>query len=660
MQSTLMPRNALSTGQLRVFMNDMSKSKRKLVEELEELRRRISELEASSSGMATGLSQQEPLAVHGEATESEQPDTGSLHGEPLMAEIARRERTESALRESEQQFRVLIENSLTGVCLQQDEVLVYVNDRFAEIFGYHPVEIIRRPLWEIVAPEYVQLIKQRGRQRLRGESPISQYEIRILTKESEERFLAVWFSIVEHKGRPAILGNVVDITDMKRVETALKESEKRFRTVFETAPDCIFIKDRNLRYTHVNPAMVELFGWQESDLIGRSDADLYGSRVASQLRRIDSRVLRGESVETEHTRSVNGVPITFDDIKVPMRNSAGDITGLFGISRNVTERKRRTSRQIAPNAGSSTSPAMRSAVATAGMAAEKDGMVLLLGESGVGKDYMARYIHDRSPRRNGPYFAVNCAALPPELAESELFGHEPGAFTGAAARKRGLLELAEGGTLLLNEIGDLSLSLQAKLLTFLDTRSFTRVGGEKAIRVSARIIAATNKDLENEVREGRFRQDLYYRINVLSIRVPPLRERKEDIPGLVRVIFSQLLEEMQLSETPMVDEKSLDMLREYKWPGNVRELRNVLERGLMLWDGGPFDLSVTHEEGTREGIDFTVRLPLDRTLYDVTDEIARKLLMAALTHTGGNKRRAARLLGISRNSLYRYMKRVAI
>jgi transcriptional regulator with PAS, ATPase and Fis domain len=294
------------------------------------------------------------------------------------------------------------------------------------------------------------------------------------------------------------------------------------------------------------------------------------------------------------------------------------------------------------------------------MAAERDGMVLLLGESGVGKDYLARYIHDRSPRRDGPYFAVNCAALPPELAESELFGHEPGAFTGAAARKRGLLELAEGGTLLLNEIGDLSLSLQAKLLTFLDTRSFTRVGGEKAIRVSARIIAATNKDLEKEVREGGFRQDLYYRINVLSIRVPALRERQEDIPGLVRVIMSRLVEEMQLSETPEIDEKSLESLRDYKWPGNVRELRNVLERGLMLWDEGPFDLGLTHEEAAREGIDFTVRLPLDRTLYDVTDDVARRLLRTALAHTRGNKRKAAVLLGISRNSLYRYMKRVGL
>ena len=176
--------------------------------------------------------------------------------------------------------------------------------------------------------------------------------------------------------------------------------------------------------------------------------------------------------------------------------------------------------------------------------------VLLLGESGTGKDYLARFIHNHSSRAEGPFFAINCAAVSPELAESELFGHESGAFTGARGRKRGLLELAQQGTLLLNEIGELLPALQAKLLTFLDTRSFTRVGGEVNVSVDARLIAATNRDLEKEVSEGRFRNDLFYRLNVLSIRVPALRERIEDIPILAREIIALLVAEMDLSYTP--------------------------------------------------------------------------------------------------------------
>lgn len=170
------------------------------------------------------------------------------------------------------------------------------------------------------------------------------------------------------------------------------------------------------------------------------------------------------------------------------------------------------------------SPVMQTVLAACREAAGTDSLVLLLGESGSGKDYLARYIHNHSKRAVGPYLSINCAAVPEELAESELFGHEHGAFTGTQGRKRGLLELAENGTLLLNEIGDLSLRLQAKLLTFLDTRKFTRVGGEKEVSVNARIIVATNRDLEKEAATGRFRQDLFYRLNVLSIEVPPLRE----------------------------------------------------------------------------------------------------------------------------------------
>jgi DNA-binding NtrC family response regulator len=260
-------------------------------------------------------------------------------------------------------------------------------------------------------------------------------------------------------------------------------------------------------------------------------------------------------------------------------------------------------------------------------------------------------------RAGGPFYSVNCATIPPDLAESELFGHEAGAFSGAIRRKRGLVELAEGGTLLLNEIGELPLRLQAKLLTFLDTYSITRVGGEKTITVSARIMAATNRNLDKEVATGRFRQDLFYRLNVFSIEVPPLRERSEDIPFLVRQILSQLAEEMRLPERPRIAPEDMDNLLRYSWQGNVRELRNVLERATILSKGSylRFDVPTGHRSEAPSAL-WTIHFPPRPSLIGAVTDMRRKLVQEALRHSGGNKMVASRLLGISRYTLRRQMK----
>jgi len=216
--------------------------------------------------------------------------------------------------------------------------------------------------------------------------------------------------------------------------------------------------------------------------------------------------------------------------------------------------------------------------------------------------------------------------------------------------------MAEGGTLLLNEIGELSTGLQAKLLTFLDTYSFTRVGGEKTITVSARIMAATNRNLDKEVATGRFRRDLFYRLNVFSIEVPPLRERSEDIPFLVRQILNQLTEEMRLPETPEIDLVDMDSLLRYSWQGNVRELRNVLERATILSKGRflRFDVPVSHELEAPSGL-WTIHFPPRPSLTEAITDMRRKLVQEALRYSGGNKVGASRLLGISRYTLRRQM-----
>jgi len=304
-----------------------------------------------------------------------------------------------------------------------------------------------------------------------------------------------------------------------------------------------------------------------------------------------------------------------------------------------------------------TSDAIKRTLRQLRRAAKTDSICLFLGESGSGKDYLARYLHDCSPRARGPFFSINCAALIPELAESELFGHELGAFTGAAKRKRGLLELAESGTLLLNEIAELPLHLQAKFLAFLDTDSFTRVGGEANIKVNARVVAATNRDLEAEVEAGAFRKDLYYRLNVLAIKVPSVRERIEDLPLLARALMESFARKIGLHEVPTVDEAALELLMSYDWPGNVRELRNVLERALILGDkrritARDIDLAPRDRmRGQKTGLSITVDLGEGVTMNEALREAKRQLVEASLGRSGGRVTEAARLLGLSRDAM---------
>lgn len=452
-----------------------------------------------------------------------------------------------------------------------------------------------------------------------------------------------------------------------RILNKLEESEARFRAIFEGSEDAIWIKDQSLRITHINPAMANVLGRPCHQVIGLRDSELFDNDCAKHFKEIDLRVLSGDSVQEERTVSIDGVKALWNIAKAPMGNSSGDIVGLCGIARDVTAWHRPQRQRQETLAGDEIpypAKSTRLILESARIAAQKESLILLLGESGSGKDHLAKYIHKHSKNANGPYFSINCAAIAPELAESELFGHEKGAFTGAVGKKKGLLELAEGGTLLLNEIGDLSLPLQAKLLTFLDTKRFTRLGGEKEISVNARLLAATYRDLRQEIELGRFRHDLFYRIHVLSIEVPPLRKRLEDIPVLVREILTKMQGELLLHEVPVVDDAALEVLRGYDWPGNVRELRNVLERAVILTDGesiGVRHLRLQGHNRHSSGDDSAPDAPsLDGTLPECIGGLIRTKCVQVLKSTSGNKKLAASILGISRDTLYRYMKSLRI
>ncbi|MGD1157067.1 MAG: sigma-54 dependent transcriptional regulator [Terriglobia bacterium] len=347
-------------------------------------------------------------------------------------------------------------------------------------------------------------------------------------------------------------------------------------------------------------------------------------------------------------------PFSLEEMKLILRKEL-DVRRLREENRSLREAlgERYQFRNIVAH-----SPKMQEVLATVERVAPTNSTVLLGGESGVGKDLIARAIHEHSRRAAGPFLKINCTAIPENLLESELFGYEKGAFTGANTAKPGKFELADKGTIFLDEIGDVPGSIQVKLLHVLQDREFERLGGTKTLKVDVRVIAATNQDLRAALEQGTFREDLYYRLNVVPISIPPLRERREEIPYLVDHFIARFTRE---SEKPLagITPAALKLLTDFHWPGNVRELENIIERAVALSVGtvidvGDIRLDVSASRPAPVATGGSVPFPPEgMTLEQFEDEIIRE----ALRRAGGNKSQAARLLGLSRNALrYRLSK----
>ncbi|MBD3234781.1 MAG: response regulator [candidate division Zixibacteria bacterium] len=303
------------------------------------------------------------------------------------------------------------------------------------------------------------------------------------------------------------------------------------------------------------------------------------------------------------------------------------------------------------------SDAMQQAINLVRKVAPSDSTVLFTGESGTGKELFARSIHDLSRRKSGPFVALNCAAIPHELLENELFGSEKGAFTGAATRKMGKFEIANGGTIFLDEVGDLDVALQAKLLRILQDRSFERLGGTKTLTVDVRVIAATNMDLKEAIEKKRFREDLFYRLSVFPVPIPPLKERGEDVIELADYFMSKFGAEMRKGQISLTNDAK-DLLMKYHWPGNVRELENTIERAIILCDGKKIKpehlairLQTTDEIRLREGAG------LKEVVAHETAKIERNLINRVLKQTRGNKRKASEILRIDYTTLFEKLKK---
>jgi transcriptional regulator with GAF, ATPase, and Fis domain len=306
------------------------------------------------------------------------------------------------------------------------------------------------------------------------------------------------------------------------------------------------------------------------------------------------------------------------------------------------------------------SGALRGVLEVVSKVADTESTVLVTGESGTGKELIARAIHYNSRRADRALVTVNCGAIPEELLESELFGHVRGAFTNAVAHREGRFSLANGGTIFLDEIGDMSPNLQVKLLRVLQDRTFEPVGSSKTLQVDVRVIAATNQQLEQAIRDGRFREDLYYRLNVIPIEVPPLRERREDVPLLAQHFLDVLNHERQ-TKVESISDEAMARLCSYGWPGNVRELENLIERLTVLRGDGEIGVDDLPESFTRSPETAAPRAPkipeLGLSFRDVVDDFEADLILQALEQTGWNKNRAARLLGLNRTTLIEKIKK---
>ena len=593
----------------------------------------------------------------------------------VSRDISERKRVEDALGESEDRYRDLVEHSEDLVCTHDLEGrLLSVNPTPARLLGYEVAEFLKIPMRELIAPEYREMfdeylvrIKKNG---------ADQGLLCVLTRSGEQRIWEYNNTLrTEGVATPIVRGMAHDVTAKRRAELArmkaelsLVESEERFRVALKDSPITVFNQDRELRYTWIyNPQLY----WQR-EVIGKTDEEIVGPKKVASLVDLKRRVLQSgvalrEDVEIAH----EGKNYAFDITIEPLFGADGSVIGITGASMDIARFREMADRlqaardklaqeksylesEIQTELGFEEivgqSPALREVLKKARVVAPTDSTVLLLGETGTGKELVARSVHALSSRHDKTFIKLNCAAVPSGLLESELFGHEKGAFTGAVSQKVGRIELADKGTLFLDEIGELPLELQPKLLRVLQDRDFERLGGVRTLHIDVRIISATNRDLRQDIADRKFREDLFYRLNVFPIELPPLRERRSDIPILVQRFVKKHATRMG-KHIEVVPEETMAVLQNWNWPGNIRELENMIERMVIMSKGRELAGPPLELDGPQEVTD------------DDLSEMEREHIVRVLRETHGvlsGADGAARRLGMKRTTLQSMLKRFGI
>jgi len=453
-----------------------------------------------------------------------------------------------------------------------------------------------------------------------------------------------------------------------------------WRHILENMVDGIVFADADDCISFVNPAVERVRGIKSQNFIGRTILSIHSPKTSKRIKVLLDKMKDGSLKQAQRVIEVKGR--YFENSYYPVTGPDGAYLGTLMISRDITDHQQlqhenqslKQRMSCASFSGFiSISASMLPVFQTIGAVAGLESTVLISGESGTGKELVAAAIHRNSTRKDRPMVTVNCAALPEHLVESELFGYQRGAFTGAVSNHRGKFEQADRSTIFLDEVGDLPLNAQAKLLRVLQERTVSRLGSEKDIPIDVRIIAATNRDLQQMVKDGLFREDLYYRLHVISLPVPPLRERREDVLPMAEYFVKKFCDRM---ERPLLSicESTRSVLLSYEYPGNVRELEHAIERAVALCPGdciSPADLPDQFVAArSSAGFDWQPPFSPSPSLHDHSSDVEpltlaiargeseRRLILDALTRTGGRKAEAAKLLNISRKTLWEKMKSV--
>jgi len=622
-------------------------------------------------------------------------------------------RTED-LKKSEEKYRKLTENSHSGIYIIQNGKFEFLNKRILEISGYTEQSLLGKEVLEFVYPDDWKKARQIIRKQLAGESDQPSHELRIVRQNGDIIWVEIRHSLIDYKSKPALLGNINDITEKKLLEQerfkahfSLEKAHDRLKTLFEISQQVTskptitniinqihkivrkIAPDSNICLLILNSSKKDLISFADMDVdvlvkndfknivqklnkswfvnwiltldgnrkrygfnSGNSPSVLvramkkfpiwYAFPITTEIELIGCLVLVPKKDNLLPEIDSNFIFTFISQVAGCMRQAVlyeeqiislkNHLSGRNGFCNIIGKTKQMLQiydliEDVAPSSAS----------------------VLITGENGTGKELVAKAIHKLSPRKDKPFVVVNCATYSTNLLESELFGHEANSFTGAARQKLGRFEIANSGTVFLDEIGEISQSAQVLLLRFLQDHIFERVGGNKAIKTDIRVIAATNKDLSKEIETGQFREDLYYRLNVMSIHLPPLRERKDDIP----VLSEYFLNKINLIENKHINgftREVMSVFMDYEWPGNVRELENTITRGVIL---------------AKENLIECNCLPAKRRIaktstdgkYSTLAEQERQLIYTVLIDNNWNKHKTARVLGISRATLYSKIKR---
>jgi formate hydrogenlyase transcriptional activator len=582
----------------------------------------------------------------------------------MAQDITKRKQAEKELHASETHFRLLVEQAPDGIFIADAEgKYVDVNSAVAALLGYTREEMLQLSIADIVAGEEAPRIGAEVARFAAGAVVLSEWKFQ---RKDGTVFPGEVFGKQLPDGR--LQGILRDISERKLAEEEMRRNEERFRVALKDSPITVFNQDDELRYTWIyNP---QLHG--QDEVLGKTDEELFGPRKASSVIELKRRVLTtGKALREEVVVLNRGKSHAFDVTIEPVFDSGGRVTGIAGAAIDIARLREMTDRlqdakdklvqeksylenEIQTELGFEEiigqSSALREVLKNVRVVAPTDSTVLLLGETGTGKELVARSVHRLSGRRDKIFIKLNCAAVPSGLLESELFGHEKGAFTGAVSQKVGRIELADKGTLFLDEIGELPLELQPKLLRVLQDREFERLGGVHTLRVDVRIIAATNRDLHQDITDRNFREDLFYRLNVFPITLPALRERREDIPNLVHHFVRKHSARMG-RRIDVIPQETVKLLQEWNWPGNIRELENMIERMVILTKGRVL-------AGPPAGLD--VR---QETTDDNLTEIEREHIIRVLRDTRGvlsGADGAASRLGVKRTTLQSMLKRHGI